>query len=176
MHTHYAMLLAILFFLASIDTVSAHAQPKPTVVLRQHFPAHLLTSNGSVGAAKRLLRSYKVSAIDGSNTEDEADSEERLSVSKLVQLDRATWRLRKVDMKLSELIWIAAGRTPAFMFKRFHLDSGKKIILENKKLVQWFRFTQTYRNEEGGVDNFPDRKIVSLLEKHISKTQMKAVL
>lgn len=132
MHTHYAMLLAILFFLASIDTVSAHAQPKPTVVLRQHFPAHLLTSNGSVGAAKRLLRSYKVSAIDGSNTEDEADSEERLSVSKLVQLDRATWRLRKVDMKLSELIWIAAGRTPAFMFKRFHLDSGKKIILRTR--------------------------------------------
>ncbi|KAJ8548619.1 hypothetical protein ON010_g11055 [Phytophthora cinnamomi] len=165
MHLHHSVLPISLFF-AILGTVSAYTQPQPT-----KHPS-LLASTGNVDIKKNLLRSNNVDVVIDTSTKYKPDSAERASMPKLAQLDQATWKLRKLNMKLSEKIWFAAGYTPAYLFKT--LNKGTESIAERKKLLQWLRFTQTYRKKKG-VYRLSDEDISALLEKHIAHAKMAVI-
>ncbi|ETN16933.1 hypothetical protein PPTG_06024 [Phytophthora nicotianae INRA-310] len=149
-----------LLLLVSIVLISGEAAA--TDVLRKEEQSKLLHANTVVKTTRVLTSDEEARDI---NTGFSTDDEEKTNVkglSKLADLDKATWKLRKMDMKLSNKVWIRGGKDPDDMLKYFRLGLAGAKIDENKKVIQWFRFVKDYRNAKG-QHWFPDYTIYEVL-------------
>ncbi|POM58647.1 Avirulence protein (Avh) [Phytophthora palmivora] len=154
MQMRFIALLVVAIFHGSIsaikqDSTSNDASPSR---LQMNVPTTL-----------RFGRSKEVGAVKL----DSVNDEERMNVpgvSKLADLDREIWKARKLDMHLSNILWVATGKSPQSMFTFFHLDKIGDKIDETTKVIQWFRFAKKYRATNGN-HWLPDREIYTILGK-----------
>ncbi|EGZ09502.1 hypothetical protein PHYSODRAFT_288434 [Phytophthora sojae] len=126
----------------------------------------------------RLLRAHEV-ADNGKDAGLPADDEERGAnagwVSRLADIDRKTWKMRKLDMKLAEKTWISIGWDPVEIFKYFNRFNAWANIENSKRTIQWFRFTKAYRAKKG-VGSFPDYEIYHLLRSKVPEEKLALAL
>ncbi|GMF56179.1 unnamed protein product [Phytophthora fragariaefolia] len=132
-----------------------------------------------VGIFNRLLRSAGSKTLSDTTSAYTTYREDRGAdgawVSKLAEADNKVWKLRKLDMKLSEILWIKMGKDPKYLFNTFEqLHNTWAKIDSNKKTVQWFRFVKAFRAKKG-TGRFPDYDIYSLLRTKVPEEKLAVV-
>ncbi|POM77807.1 Avirulence protein (Avh) [Phytophthora palmivora] len=159
MRMDIAVLLVLCAILAGINATSEHEQDTSP---KNFIPTLSLIDTTTT---KRFLRTTKSQAANFADTGDSSNNEERVNVqgvSKLADLDKTTWKLRKFDMYLSNKGWVKMGKDPLWLFKYFHLDRAGEKIDEKKRIIQWFWFATEYRATKG-IRWLPDYEIHSIL-------------
>ncbi|POM63674.1 Avirulence protein (Avh) [Phytophthora palmivora] len=170
MRMHLVVLLIISLFLVITNATSGQdptsKNPVPTLSLID------------TTTTKKYLRSTETQVANLADTGDSLNNEERVNVqgvSKLADLDKTTWKLRKMDMSLSNKLWVKTEWDPFSVFKYFHLDRAGEKIDEKKRIIQWFWFATEYRAAKG-IHWLPDYKIYSILKKSKASEAKLAVL
>nr|AEK81191.1 Avh334 [Phytophthora sojae] len=159
------VLIALAFFYVGIDTADALIRAEQAVPSKT-TGHNCLSSSTNTG---RLLRAE----IGDDGGEERLPNSEW--VSRLAQADRKVPKLRKLDMKLSQWLWIRDGKTPEELFYTFsNLYNTWAKIESNKKTVQWFRFVEAYR-AKWGTGRFVDQDIYRLLSTKVREDKLAIV-
>ncbi|KAE8970030.1 hypothetical protein PR003_g28869 [Phytophthora rubi] len=139
----------------------------------------LLSSENSAGISKRLLRSHASPDEESAEGDFVAAGEERgvdgAWVSRIAQLDRDTWAIKKLDLKVAAKAWLATGSTPKSMFDYVNHRSSWANIENNKRAIMWFRFTKGY-GEKNGAGSFTDYEIYHLLRTEVPDDKLALAL
>lgn len=159
MRMQSTVLLAIIVFYVIIGAVTALKFAEQASILKLSAGKRSVRFDNN--AATRLLRPRAASVVDERANDLTAGDETRtnvLAVSKLADLDKKTSRFRKWDIKVAHKLAIVLNTSPKWTFKFFCLDRARKKIGENKRIIQWFRYVQSYRAAKG-EHWFPDYDI-----------------
>ncbi|POM71425.1 Avirulence protein (Avh) [Phytophthora palmivora] len=159
MRTHTAVLFVLCVVIASIDAITEH---ELTLTSKTTSPNHPIVS---AITTKRFLRTTKTQVANLADTRDSSNNEDRVNVqgvSKLADLDKATWKLRKMDMSLANKFWVKTEWDPLWLFKHFRLDRAGEKIDEKKRIIQWFWYATEYRMANG-IRKLPGAEIYSIL-------------
>ncbi|POM77685.1 Avirulence protein (Avh) [Phytophthora palmivora] len=168
MHLVVALIVSLFFVITNAtsgqDTTSKN--PVPTLSLID------------TTTTKRYLRTTETQVANLADTRDSSNNEDRVNVqgvSKLADLDKATWKLRKFDMSLANKGWVKLEWDPLWLFKYFRLDRAGEKIDEKKRIIQWFWFATEFRAAKG-IRKLPDYEIHSILKKSGASEAKLAVL
>lgn len=163
----HSIVLAVVVLLFGLHVIVA--SERDSIHPKITGPNRSINAPERAAIKKRFLRSFIAANVDGNDNDEERAGAQELS--KLAQLDKTTWKLRKVDMKLSNKIWISWGKDPDYIFKYLKLIKTGEKIDETKKVIQWFRFVKDYRSAKG-EGWFPDYRIYTLLLKAAQESNL----